>query len=92
LFENMLNGFAYCKMVFDNNNPKDFLYIEVNKAFDELTGLKNVMRKWVSDVIPGIRESDPGLFEIYGRVALTGKPEKFENYVESLSDWYSISV
>jgi signal transduction histidine kinase len=92
LFENMLNGFAYCKMVFDNNKPRDFLYIEVNKAFDELTGLKNVMGRWVSEVIPGIRETDPVLFEIYGRVALTGKPEKFEKYLESLCDWYSISV
>ena len=32
------------------------------------------------------------MFEIYGRVALTGKPEKFEKYVEALKMWFSISV
>jgi len=32
------------------------------------------------------------LFEIYGRVARTGNPEKFENYVEALKMWFSISV
>ncbi len=81
LFENMLDGFAYCKMIFEEGVPKDFIYLTVNKAFEDLTGLKNVTGKKVSEVIPGIRASDAELFEIYGRVALTGKPEQFENYV-----------
>ena len=92
LFENMLNGFAYCKMLFEDNQPQDFIYLKVNSAFEALTGLKNVAGKRVSEVIPGLRESDPELFEIYGRVALTGKPERFENYVEALKMWFSISV
>jgi two-component system CheB/CheR fusion protein len=92
LFDNMLNGYAYCKMLFDANGPKDFTYLSVNAAFETLTGLKNVTGKNVSDVIPGIRQSDPELFEIYGRVALTGTPERFETYVEALGMWFSVSV
>ena len=42
LFENMLEGLAYCQVLFDRDQPHDFLYIEVNKAFEALTGLKNV--------------------------------------------------
>ncbi|MCG2773373.1 MAG: PAS domain-containing protein, partial [Desulfobacterales bacterium] len=83
LFDNMLNGFAYCKMLFEQNLPQDFIYLKVNQSFGELTGLKNVVGKKVSEVISGIRESDPELFEIYGRVALTGKPERFETYLEA---------
>ncbi|MBU4354025.1 MAG: PAS domain S-box protein, partial [Proteobacteria bacterium] len=92
LFDNMLNGFAYCKMLFEQNLPQDFIYLKVNQSFGELTGLKNVVGKKVSEVISGIRESDPELFEIYGRVALTGKPERFETYLEALKMWLSISV
>ena len=92
LFENMLNGFSYCQMLFEDNQPQDFIYLKVNSSFETLTGLKDVVGKRVSEVIPGIRESDPELFEIYGRVALTGKPERFENYVEALKMWFSISV
>ena len=92
LFENLLNGFALCKMVFENGKPKDFMYLLVNRAFEQLTGLKDVTGKWVTEVIPGIRESDDGLFEIYGRVVLTGKPEKFEIYVKALKMWFSVSV
>lgn len=92
LFQNMMNGFAFCQMLYENDNPIDFIYHEVNEAFPKLTGLKDVTGKRVSEVIPGIRASDPGLFEIYSRVALSGNPEWFEVYVESLKDWYSISV
>jgi len=92
LFENMLEGYAYCKMLFDHDEPQDFLYIDVNNAFEQLTGLKNVVGKTVREVIPGIKESNPELFEIYGRVALTGKPERFETYIESLGIWLSVAV
>ena len=92
LFENMLNGFAYCKMIFEGDCPQDFIYLAVNNSFEILTGLKDVIGKKVTEVIPGIRKSDPALFEIYGRVALTGKPETIEIYVEALKMWFSISI
>lgn len=93
LFQNMLNGFAYCRMLFDaNGKPEDFVYLSVNNAFEAQTGLKDVVGKRVTSVIPGIKESDPKLFEIYSRVASSGIPEKFETYLQSLDMWFSISV
>ena len=92
LFENLLNGFAYCKMIFEHDKPRDFIYLAVNTAFEKQTGLKGVTGKKVSEVIPGIYEADPRLFEIYGRVALTGIPEEFETYVSALKMWFSVSV
>ena len=92
LFDNMLNGFALCRMLYENNLPHDFIYLDVNTAFEKLTGLENVVGKKVSEVIPGIRESNPELFEIYGRVASSGVPEIFETYVAALKIWFSIAV
>ncbi len=92
LFENMLDGYAYCRMFYEAGIPQDFIYLDVNPAFEKLTGLKNVVGKKVSEVIPGLREANPELFEIYGRVALTAEPERFETYVDSLGIWFSISV
>jgi len=93
LFENMLDGYAYCRMLFDENDqPVDFEYLDVNNAFEKLTGLKNVVGRRVSEVIPSIKESHPELFEIYGRTALTGEPQKFEVYLEPLKIWLSISA
>jgi len=31
LFENMLEGFAYCEMLFEDGRPQDFRYLVVNR-------------------------------------------------------------
>ncbi len=92
LFVNMLEGLAHCEMVFENGQPVDFIYHDVNEAFARLTGLKDVTGKRVTEVVPGIRETNPELFDLYGRVATTGIPEKIETYVEPLGIWLSLSV
>lgn len=92
LFENMLDGFAYCRMLFQEDLPVDFIYLDVNKSFYNLTGLQNVIGKKVTEVIPGIKESHPELFEIYGRVALTGQPERFDIEFKPLDMWLNVSV
>ncbi|VVC84354.1 PAS domain S-box protein [Sideroxydans sp. CL21] len=92
LFEHMLNGFAHCRMLYVNGRPDDFIYLNVNDAFTSQTGLKDVAGRKVSEVIPGIREADPELFEKYGRVASGGKPEHFELFVQALDMWFAVSV
>ena len=93
LFENMLEGCAYCKMLYDDHGyPIDFIYLDVNNSFVLLTGLNDVVGKHVTEAIPGIKEAHPELFEIYGRVALTGQPEKLEIKFKPLAAWFSISV
>ena len=92
LFENMLDGYAYCRMIFQGDEPRDFVYLEVNSAFRKLTGLTNVGGRNVTEVIPGIRESNPELFTVYGRVARTGAPERLEIFLDGLKMWLFISV
>lgn len=93
LFENMMEGFAYCRMVYDDEgHAVDWVYLDTNKAFGPLTGLKDVVGKKVSEVIPGIRETNPELFEVYGRVASSGEPEQVEARLERLSIDLSIKV
>ena len=93
LFENLLNGYAYCRMIYDaSGEPVDFVYLEVNPAFESLTGLKDVVGRPVSEVIPGIHDLSPELFEVYGRVARTGAPETIEFDFKSLGTWLFISV
>jgi PAS domain S-box-containing protein len=92
LFENMLEGYAYCSTVFEQDRLTGFTYLEVNRAFETLTGLKNVVGKNVTEIIPGIWEGNPKLFELYGRVALSGEPRKCEAYLESLDLWLSITA
>jgi len=92
LFKHMTEGFAHCQMIYKDGKPSDFIYLNVNPAFEKLTGLKDVIDKKVTEVIPGIHKANPELFEIYGRVASTGKTEKLETYVPGVKFWLSISV
>jgi diguanylate cyclase (GGDEF)-like protein/PAS domain S-box-containing protein len=45
-----------------------------------------------SDVLPGLRETDRDLIQVYARVAATGVPERFEHYLTALKMWRSVSV
>jgi PAS domain S-box-containing protein len=80
-------------MLFDDRGrPEDFVYLEVNGAFGKMTGMEDVTGRKITEVIPGFKDSNPELFEIYGRVAQTGRPEKFETEIKPLGIWLSISV
>ena len=95
LFANMMDGFAFCQMIFDDQGrPEDFIYLEINDAFERLTGLRRekVVGRRVSEAIPGTREAAPEIFEIYGRVSKTGNPERFELFFKPLSIWLDIGV
>ena len=93
LFENMLTGLVRFRVIFDAAEvPVDFDFLEVNPAFEMLTGLKDVAGKRASQAIPGLVESNPELFERCGRVALTGKPERFEIFMVPLKMWFVISA
>lgn len=92
LFDHMLEGFAYCRLLYENGEPVDFIYLDVNAKFEELSGLHDVVGKRISELIPGIRKTNPELFERYGRVAATGEPERFEDFVPELDTWFLLSV
>lgn len=93
LIENMLDGYAYCKMMYNKQGqPIDLVILGINSAFERLTGLKDVAGMKVTDVIPGIMESHPELIEKFGRVAATGRTEKLEIEFKPLRIWLSISL
>ncbi len=95
LLENLPDAFAYHQVVTDNEGaPADYIFLEVNAAFEEMTGLKRdkVIGKKVTDVLLGIGKSDFGWLDVYGKVSLSGKPARFESYSEPLNRWYNVCV
>ena len=93
LFDNMTDGLAYCRVVFDAAGyPVDFVYVRANKKFNELMGVKNAAGKKAAEIIPEIHLSNHDLLEICARVALTGEPEKLETYIEPIAGWFLVSV
>jgi PAS domain S-box-containing protein len=95
LFENMLDAFSYHLMIVDDKRrPVDYLFLEVNDAFEEMTGLKkkDILGKTVTEVIPDIKDSAFDWIGEYGKVALEGKELRTEQYSEALGRWYAVSA
>ncbi len=96
LFESlfdMLDGVVYCQMIFDAQGQAiDFIPLWINKNFESFTGLKNVIGEKITELVSGIRTSNPELFEICGRISLAGGSERLEAWIGVLSRWFLISV
>jgi PAS domain S-box-containing protein len=89
LFSTMLSAFAFHKVIYEDGKGVDYVFIEVNPAFEMFTGLKRkeILGKKVSEVIQGIESS---WIEKYTNVADTLIPIHFEEYSEALDKHYEI--
>jgi PAS domain S-box-containing protein len=90
LFNKMTEGFALHEIVLnEEGEPIDYRFLDVNPAFEELTGLKkdNIIGKLKSEVIP---EDNVDWVNIYGKVALTGESIHFDEYSEALKTHYDV--
>jgi two-component system NtrC family sensor kinase len=90
LFDNIQQGCAYCCMVYEDGRPVDFIHERVNSQFLKLFGLKELAGRKATEVIPGIRESNPEFFDTFARVALNGVSERFEICIKALDLWLDI--
>ena len=92
LFAAMSSGFAVHEIITDDaGDPVDYRFLEVNEAFEALTGLRaeEIVGRTALEVLPGL---EPSLIETYGAVALGGAPARFESYSAPLDRHYEVTA
>jgi PAS domain S-box-containing protein len=90
LFNSIDQGFSVCELHFnDRGQPSDYRFIEVNNAFEAISGLKSVEGKLVSEVIPNLENF---WFETYAKVVLTGESVRVEHQVSGLYRWFEVNA
>ncbi len=89
LFESIDEGFCIIELIYDEHEkPVDWRYLEVNPAFEKQTGIHGSTGKRIRELAPDHEEY---WFEIYGNVALTGKPIRFVNEAKAIDDrWFDL--
>lgn len=92
LFENMQEGFALYKMIYnDLEQATDYKFIFVNSAFEKINNIskEEIIEKTVKSVYP---DYDDEIIEKYAIVAQTGNGFKHEHYVNQADKYYNIIV
>lgn len=89
LFTRMIDGYALHELICDSTGkPTDYRFLDLNPSFENLTGLtRSILGKTVKEVMPDIEDS---WIQTYGKVALTGKSIKFQNFSSALNKWFEV--
>lgn len=92
LFNSMIDGFALHEVIVDEGGaPVDYRFLEVNPAYERLTGLhaNAILGRTAHEVLP---TTDPYWVEVYANVAMTGRSTFFENYSSDLDRYFEVSA
>ena len=92
LFNNMNEGVALHKLIFDKNGTAvNYIIEKVNPSYEKILSFKKeeVEGKTSTEVYG---TSSPPYLQEFSKVALTGQPFYFEPYFEPFGKYYSISV
>jgi PAS domain S-box-containing protein len=88
LFESIDEGFCTIEVLFDQNEkPVDYRFLQISPSFERQTGIKNAAGRRMREIAP---QHEEHWFDIYGRIALTGEPMRFENEAKQLGRWYDV--
>lgn len=88
LFDSMDEGFCIIEMKFDDQDqPVDYRFLETNPAFARQTGLSDAAGEWMRTLAP---DHEQHWFDIYGRVAKTGEPIRFDQNADALGHYYEV--
>jgi signal transduction histidine kinase/PAS domain-containing protein len=91
LVESMSEGLAYHEIVYDGKTAVDYVVLNVNSAFERITGIakKDAEGKRASELYG---TGSPPFLDVYTRVAESGTAETFETEFSPMGKHFSISV
>ena len=88
LFDSIDEGFCIIRVLFDEEDRAvDYRFVEVNAAFGAQTGLEDAVGRRMRSLRP---DHERHWFEIYGDVARTRRPVRFDNPAAALDRWYDV--
>ena len=88
LFDSIDQGFCTIEVFFDDaRRPVDYQFLEINPAFERTSGLENAIGKRMRELAPAHEEY---WFQLYGKVARTREPARFEAEAAALGRWYNV--
>ncbi len=69
----------------DDANAVDYRFIEMNAAFERMTGFAHAAGRTVRELVPQLEQD---WIDTYARVASTGEPARVERWSKALGRWF----
>ena len=88
-------AYAYHRIVTDENGvPVDYIFLDVNEAFEKMTGLEKckIVGRRVTETLQGIRDDQINWVDFYGEVDQSREAKEITRYSDTLKRWYKISA
>lgn len=88
-------GYGLHKIILDDNGrPSDYVFIEVNKKYEEATGLKasEIIGRRITEVVPNIRNDSYDRIASYGEVAQNESELDIIQYSNEFKKWYRVTA
>jgi PAS domain S-box-containing protein len=92
LFSNISQGYAIHEIILNKKGkPVNYRFLEVNKSFEKLTGLKRskIIGKKVLEILPDLEKH---WIQSYGDVALKNRSIEFKSYAAPLNKYYKVNA
>ncbi len=87
LFNSIDEGFCAIELIYENEKPVDYRFLEVNPSFEKQTGLHEAEGKRILELAP---DFDKQWIDIFDKVAQTGEPIRFMNELQTLDRWFDV--
>lgn len=87
LFNSIDEGFCIIEMLFEAGRATDHIFVETNPVFEQQAGFSIVPGQRMREIAP---EHEQFWFDVYGRVALTGEPARFEHQAHTFGNVYDV--
>jgi PAS domain S-box-containing protein/excisionase family DNA binding protein len=88
LFDSIDGGFCIIEMLYDDSGKAyDYLFLEVNAVFEDISKMKKPVGKTIRQMVPKIPQS---WIDTYAAVAETGVANRSTDYSESRKRWYEV--
>ncbi|MDX9872108.1 MAG: PAS domain S-box protein [Clostridia bacterium] len=98
-YQNILNtlpfGIGFLRLLTDSEGVReDYLFLEVNAAFEEITGLRraDLLGKKASEVFGEEHNQGVDWLEYFSQAARSGKTQETVQWIEALRKYYKILV
>jgi len=91
LFENMNISFAFHEMIYENNLPVDYRFLEVNPNFERDTGVSSetLVGNTAKELFP---DTEQYWIDLFSEVVKTGESIRCQKYSKELDKWYDTFV